>query len=323
VTVRLTVDTAAWRAGVDSFAGSSGELVPVVKGNGYGFGLVALAAEARRLSDTIAVGSVHEARTVAPSLPSTRVVVLTPFATATTDIPRNAVPTVGSELHVGALVESGWRGDVSLKLASSMGRYGTTPADVVSVAASAATEGLRVTAHMLHLPLLGGAYTEPDAVREIEGWLPLLDPALPLSVSHVPVSALGALRAAHPQHRLVLRAGTALWHRERSTLHLDADVIDVRAVRTGACVGYRQTHISGDGSLVMVGAGSVHGVAPLPDGRSPFHHARRRLVLVEPPHMHTSMVFVPAGEPCPRIGERVDLQRPLTTTLVDEIVWRD
>ena len=37
--------------------------------------------------------------------------------------------------------------------------------------------------------------------------------------------------------------------------------------------------------------------------------------------MHTSMVFVPAGAACPAIGDWVDLQRPLTTTAVDELRW--
>ena len=72
----------------------------------------------------------------------------------------------------------------------------------------------------------------------------------------------------------------------------------------------------------MVGAGTAHGVHPLEDGRSPFHFARHRLALVEPPHMHTSMVFVPSGDPTPRPGERIDVQRPLISTAVDEIVWR-
>ena len=53
----------------------------------------------------------------------------------------------------------------------------------------------------------------------------------------------------------------------------------------------------------MIGAGTAHGVHPLDDGRSPFHFARRRLALLEPPHMHTSMVVVPAGEPGPEEGD--------------------
>jgi hypothetical protein len=37
--------------------------------------------------------------------------------------------------------------------------------------------------------------------------------------------------------------------------------------------------------------------------------------------MHTSMVFVPAGDPSPCTGEWVDLQRPLTSTFADHVVW--
>jgi hypothetical protein len=37
--------------------------------------------------------------------------------------------------------------------------------------------------------------------------------------------------------------------------------------------------------------------------------------------MHTSMVFAGDGEPCPEVGDWVDLQRPLTMTAIDELVW--
>ncbi len=72
----------------------------------------------------------------------------------------------------------------------------------------------------------------------------------------------------------------------------------------------------------MIGAGTANGVTPLADGRSPFHHRRRRLELHEAPHMHTSMAIVPRDEEPPRIGDWVDLQRPLTMTIVDEFDWQ-
>ena len=46
-----------------------------------------------------------------------------------------------------------------------------------------------------------------------------------------------------------------------------------------------------------------------------------RLALHEAPHMHTSMVFVPDGATVPAVGERVDVQRPLTMTTVDAFEW--
>jgi hypothetical protein len=72
----------------------------------------------------------------------------------------------------------------------------------------------------------------------------------------------------------------------------------------------------------MIGAGSANGLALLPGDLSPFHFAQRRLAMIEPPHMHTSMAFVPDGEPCPEVGDWVDLQRPLTMTTIDELSWR-
>ena len=52
LTLRLTVDTAAWRAHVDHVVSSystGSPIVPVVKGNGYGFGRSVLA----RVADDI------------------------------------------------------------------------------------------------------------------------------------------------------------------------------------------------------------------------------------------------------------------------------
>jgi hypothetical protein len=58
------------------------------------------------------------------------------------------------------------------------------------------------------------------------------------------------------------------------------------------------------------------------DLRSPFHFARQRLLLLEGPHMHSSLVFVPSGQPCPTVGDEVDVQRPVITTNADEVIWR-
>jgi alanine racemase len=92
-------------------------------------------------------------------------------------------------------------------------------------------------------------------------------------------------------------------------------------VRRGDVVGYRGVAIDVDGHIVMVGCGSANGVSTLSDGRSPFHFDRRRLPLIEAPHMHTSMVLVDDGGSVPRIGDLVDVQRPLINTTVDHVDW--
>ena len=138
----------------------------------------------------------------------------------------------------------------------------------------------------------------------MEKWLPLLPAGATLHVSHVDHHDLTTLATAHPSIAFRARVGTALWHGDKSPLRLRADVLDRRPVAAGDRVGYRLSAVPGAGSVVMVSGGTAHGVQPLPDGRSPFHFAQRRLALVEPPHMHTSMVFVPAGTPTARARRR-------------------
>jgi hypothetical protein len=141
-------------------------------------------------------------------------------------------------------------------------------------------------------------------------------------VSHLDAVSYARVRDAVPEQRWRIRLGTVLWHGDKSFFQLAADVVQVRPVAAGQRAGYRLHEVPADGHLVMVTAGTAHGIPPPPDGRSPFHFARRRLALLEPPHMHTSMVFVPAGDPLPAVGEQVDVQLPLTRTLVDRIVER-
>ena len=294
-----------WRSHVASVVNTVDGLVPVVKGNGYGFGRVELAHLAAEFADTVAVGTVHELAGLPDEL---NVVVLTP--TLAPPDTTAAILTVGSDAHIAGL--AGWRGRVLVKLASSMQRYGRG----AELVAEARSSGLDVVGVSIHPPLAGSA---GDHAREIVERLDSIEPTLPVWISHLDPTTAATLPDSHTYR---LRLGTALWHGDKSFLHLDADVLDVRAVDEGRPAGYRQAPVAGDGHLVMIGAGTANGVAPLPDGRSPFHFERRRLALHEPPHMHTSMVFVPAGEPLPEVGRRVDLQRPLTTTTIDEYVWQ-
>jgi alanine racemase len=108
---------------------------------------------------------------------------------------------------------------------------------------------------------------------------------------------------------------------DKSMLSLQADVISVRRVAAGTTAGYRNTAVSRETSLVMVGCGSSHGVSALEDGRSPFHYSSRRLEMLEAPHMHTSMLVV-GDSPCPQAGEWLDVQQPLTRVSVDTVAWR-
>jgi alanine racemase len=309
VTITLTVRTAPWRAHVAQLANAVDGLVPVVKGNGYGFGRIALARLAAEFCDTVAVGTIHELDGLPDGL---HPVVLTPTLTA----PPSTAPilSVGSQLHIDAL--DGWNGRVLVKLASSMQRYGGD----VGLVDAARRSGLDVIGVSLHPPLAGSPSEHAD---EIVHALAGVDPDLSVWVSHLDTATYASLPATHTYR---LRLGTSLWHGDKSALSLAADVIDVRRVRAGMRAGYHQQAVAGDGHLIMIGAGTANGVTVQPDGRSPFHFNRQRLDLHEPPHMHTSMAFLSdasttASGALPDVGQRVDVQRPLTMTAVDTFEW--
>jgi hypothetical protein len=252
--------------------------------------------------------------------------VLTPPVTAALaalrSSPVSPLVTVGHPAHVAAL--GGWTGSVLIKLASSMRRFGVPARQLDDFERSVRTAGLTAIGYSIHLPLAG---EDADRVAEVERWLPVLDgrdgAIAALWVSHLGADAYAALCARWPMWRFPMRIGSAIWHGDKSALHVGADVLDLRPVAAGSIAGYHGTRVIADGTLVVVGAGSAHGIATLDDGRSPFHFQRRRLALLERPHMHTSMLFVPSGEPCPSIGGTVDVQRPLTAVAVDELIWRD
>ena len=245
--LRLTVQRAAWQAHVDRVAATVDGLVPVVKGNGYGFGRATLHPLIKGLSDYVCVGTIHELDNVSERVTP---VVLTPTLRPP---PLTAVPailTIGSRHDVAAL--AGWRGRVIVKLQSSMHRYGATPDELQALLAAATEGGLDIVGYALHLPLAGNDF---DRVTEVDAWLPHVDPLSPLWLSHLQPSSYSDLRARYPDRQFRLRVGTALWHGDKSFLQLHADVTAVHTVSAGERAGYHLTDDRGHGVVALVAGG--------------------------------------------------------------------
>lgn len=320
--LRLTVRRDAFLAHLRGVARDVPHLVPVVKGNGYGLGrrcLVDLVGDVLPTVDTIAVGTIHEAADV-PS-PWT-VHVMNPVAeadlAALEAIPDNAVLTVGSHHDIDVLARRGWKGRVAVKLASSMRRFGIGHDGFPALVQDVSRIGGAIHSCSIHPPTAGD-----DAARltEIRTWLPLLPDCVTLSVSHLSATALAQLRNDDDRRTVVARLGTALWHGTKDHFALQADVVRTEPCLAGESAGYRASSVPGDGTLVVVAAGSAHGVTPLANGDSPFHFGQRRMALVEPPYMHSSIAFVAPGAPCPQVADFVDVQRPLTMVHPDITDW--
>ena len=320
--LRLTVRRDAFRRHVSEVAASFESVVPVVKGNGYGIGrknLVGLVHDLLPSVTTLAVGTLHEVDDVPGHL---SVHIMNPVGdmdlAATPSIPNNAIPTVGSLRDVEILARHGWSGRVAVKLASSMRRFGAVPAELPDLLRKVERLGGIVHAFSIHPPTAG---TDAERIAEIRSWLPLLPHDAKLSISHLASTSVGALRTDDPRRDIEVRLGTALWHGTKEHFALQADVVRTETCLPNQTAGYRRTAVPGKGTLVVIGAGTAHGVTPLANGDSPFHFARTRLALVEAPYMHSAIGFVPAGEPCPEPGDVVDVQRPLTTIHPDLVEW--
>jgi alanine racemase len=305
-----------WRARVERTWADHPGIVPVVKGNGYGFGRPGLIGLATQFgADELAVGTVHELAALPFSGPHQ--IVLTPAVAsdlAGLQLSPNTILTVGSMADVTAL--AGRKIRIIVKMVSSMRRYGANPEELSRLSDAAATAGLHVHGYALHLPLPQPAGSN---AMEAQSVLESIPGDATVYVSHLTAAEIGALKPAFPRLRLRPRIGTELWIGGKEHLKLVADVVEVRPVESGQSAGYRRWPVDEDGHLVMVSAGTAHGVQPLPDGRSPFHFERRRVALHEPPHMHTSMLVVPLDSPLPSVGDQVDVQQPLTRVWPDRI----
>jgi alanine racemase len=316
VTLRLNVDTISWKRHFREVANGFGDLIPVVKGNGYGFGRTTLIQHAATLSKEIAVGTVFEAHDVPKNCVA---IVLTPAGRELPEsLPQTAVLTVGSLHHIENLKNNSWRGSVVVKLRSSMNRYGANNDELTNVLAALKNAGLTQVGWSIHPPLDGN---QSDYLTEIKNWMLQVSSDLPWFVSHIDASGIRQLRQEFVQNKIRARSGTALWLGDKSMTHLIADVLDIRSIGNGETAGYRNVKIKQDGAIAMIGVGTSHGVHLVGAELSPFHFNQQRLELVEPSHMHTSMVFIPKGEKLPQVGDYVDVQQPLTRVYPDFISW--
>ncbi len=335
MTLSLYVDGPRWREHLTKTETGYPGIVPVAKGNGYGFGVGALARRAQWLGvDTLAVGTYREVADVRKRFSGT-VLVMEPWRPSVPDPPYGdqIVHTVGRLEDLIALGRRADRPRVVLEALTSMRRHGFVLADLL--AAQRAASGVQVEAQALHLPLATGH------VDEVDRWLRDA-PSARWFVSHLSQAELETLRRRHPGATLRPRIGTSLWLGDRGALAPRATVLDVHPARRGDRVGYRQRPLTRSGTIVVVAGGTAHGIgleAPAAAssvrqrgislargsldaaGRalSPYTVDGRRRWFVEPPHMQVSMLFLPAAATPPAIGDEVPVQVRLTTTVFDRV----
>ena len=344
----LRLDRVRWSEHLRSVATGTPGLVPVIKGHGYGYGIGWLADQAADLGvDTVAVGMVTEVAAVRDRFPGS-IVVLNPFdprsplARELAQDPR-VITTVSRLDDLLGLAQGEGRPRVVVEVLTSMRRHGLGVTDLPAVAGCG--DGVDVQGWTVHLPLRAvGRLAEADRL----GRAALAVVAAPLWLSHLPVTdavgLAGRLAAAGADPvPLRLRVGTRLWLGDPSSRTTTASVLDVHPVRRGQRTGYRQRVCPADGWVVVVAGGTSHGVgmeAPtaavsvrqrataLATGSlaaaglalSPFTVNGKKRWFLEPPHMQSSLIFLPSSENPPAVGAEVPVELRLTTAVVDQIL---
>jgi hypothetical protein len=342
VALTLHVDAARWRAHLAATLAANPGLIPVVKGNGYGFGLDLLVAECARLHGSagvgmIAVGTYAEAPVALAGFPGD-VLVMEPYR----PVIHAALPHLGD----GALIHTITHGPDLDDLAGRIGR----PRVVVEGLSSMNRHGIpadwmqrtldtlapcELLALSLHLPLGSGH------VPEVRGWVDRFG-VTEWQLSHLTPAEQAELHAAYPDRAFRVRVGTQLWLGDPQACVVRGHVLDARHVATGDRAGYRGKRLRA-GWLLVVAGGTAHGVAlEAPSGadsmrhravalaegaleaagriRSPFKVGGHTTWFVEPPHMHVSLVILPEGSTPPEVGDEVDVRVRNTTLRADAVV---
>lgn len=340
MTLKLTIDADAWRGHLASVAEQVPGLVPVAKGNGYGFTIPVLAAEAARMGvDALAVGVPEEVDAVKVAGFAGDIVVLNPWrpgdeaAAAGLSDPQ-VVATVSRAADVAEVARLAPGTAVLVEVATSMHRHGIPVGEIGSLDLA----GLDVRGWTFHLPAAGSLVEARKLATAVAA-----HPQGSAGVwfSHLTFDDYRTLAAelAIPSR---MRVGTRLWLGAPATFRATGTVLDVHRLPKGTTVGYHGAKTPADGSIVVVSGGTAHGVAlaapatphsfrqrliPLAEaleevrGRvtSPFVVAGRKRPFAEPPHMHSSLLFVPGpGEPA-RVGDEVPVTVRMTTTTFDRI----
>lgn len=357
MTLVLNVDGDRWRNHLRAVADERPGLVPVIKGNGYGFGNARLARKAAWLGvDAVGVGTYAEVDEVASRFDGD-IVVLSPWRPFGSEVAAaladRVIHTVGRLEDLALLLDRPDRPRVLLERMTAMKRHGFTARGLREAGALIATHsggpGVRVEGGSLHLPLDGGdgnlAEAEAALTDIVAAGLARPDDRGPAQVwvSHLGPAALAGLAARYPEVCFRQRIGTALWLGDRGALRVTARVLDVHPVDRGETFGYRGRSVARSGTIVVVSGGTAHGIgleAPTGDtglrsragslarggldalglAKSPYTIAGKARYFAEPPHMQSSMLFLPSDAEVPAIGDEVEVRVRFTATDVDAVV---
>jgi len=277
---------------IDEYQASGAQIVPVIKGNGYGFGRTLLASQVAKLGlDKLAVGTVWELRQALDDFAGT-VLVLQPFDPRdelAIDEWREALRHAADRIlvtvsnpDISELTNIGVQ-HIYLEGITSMRRFGLERNEIIELLANTDVRAL-VRGLSIHLPIAEPTVTHFALLEETahfnernaSGWVleaaswcttymsvaQEFDLPLHVCVSHLSASDVKVLCANVPGMHVDVRVGTRLWLGAPQALRVTGKVLEIHDMAKGnSTFGYSQSDSRGHKRLVIVSGGTAHGVA--------------------------------------------------------------
>jgi hypothetical protein len=325
----LHVDGEKWRSHLGAMVSAKPGLVPVIKGNGYGFGLAFLAAESTRLGvDAVAVGLASEVAQVRTAFAG-EIIVLSPDYVGNADLDSKVIQTVSS---IEVLQSIGTSATVIIEILTPLNRHGIDISDLNRALAIVKDRALTLRGFTLHLPI-----AKIDR-NWLSSRLQLLPDGSTVWISHL--YEVDRVKKHFPTLTFRERIGTSFWLGAESALDATATVLENHEIKGAA--GYRQRKVRGN--VIVASGGTAHGIgltAPQSDNsligrikiiaralelalgkmRSPYRFAGKELNFLEPPHMQCSLLTC-SGSLQPKPGDELQVRVRYTTTTFDQIIVR-
>jgi Alanine racemase, N-terminal domain len=325
----LHVDGVTWRSHLSAIVKAKPGLVPVIKGNGYGFGLEFLATESTLLGvDTIAVGLASEVAQVRTTFAG-EVIILSPDHLHYDISDPKIIQTIS---HLEVLRSIDAKKNIILEILTPLNRHGVEVSDLPKALSMIEDRRLQLRGFALHLPL---AKIERGWLRSV---LHMLPAGSTVWISHL--HNADRVRKEFPQLVFRERIGTSLWLGAESALEARATVLENRKIQ--GTVGYRQRRVRAN--VIVASGGTAHGIGmTAPQGdfsilgrikilaravelsfgriRSPFRWDGKLLDFLEPPHMQCSLLTC-SGNSQPQVGDELKVRVRHTTTIFDQIIVR-
>ena len=324
----LHVDGQKWRSHLNQMVSTKAGLVPVIKGNGYGFGLELLAAESTRLGvETVAVGLASEVAKVRTAFAG-EIVILSPDHVSSDLTDLKIIQTVSS-LEVLQSIDASV--NVIVEILTPLNRHGIEVSEIDRALTIIKDRNLKLRGFTLHLPI-----AKIDS-KWVSSTLNLVPTGSNIWISHLH----GADRIKKEFANLTFheRIGTSLWLGANTALEVTATVLENRNIQGTA--GYQQRRARGN--VIVASGGTAHGIgltAPQSDYsfigrvkiiaraleaafgrmRSPYSHDGKTLNFLEAPHMQCSILNC-SGSNQPKPGDELKVRVRYTITTFDQIIF--